>query len=48
VAAFLTKMHAEIDHEASRVKAEKSGAKTAGEKWPIFDPNNRKLRLPDA
>jgi hypothetical protein len=38
-------MHDEIDHEASR--AEKK-ADMPGKKYPVYDPNNRRLILPDA
>jgi len=46
--SFLAKMHGEIDHEAS--KAERSATKldVPGKKYPIYDPNNRRLILPDA
>lgn len=46
--AFLAKMHDEIDHEASRVERKAEKLDTPGKKYPIFDPNHRRLILPDA
>ncbi|KAL6707113.1 hypothetical protein ACN47E_004865 [Coniothyrium glycines] len=47
-AAFLTKMHEEIDHEASKVERRESNIETPEKKYPVFDPKNRRLILPDA
>ncbi|KAL5121533.1 hypothetical protein ACEQ8H_000605 [Pleosporales sp. CAS-2024a] len=47
--SFLAKFHSEIDHEASSHAArEQTKISTPGNKYPIFDPNNRRLILPDA
>ena len=48
VSAFLSKMHAEIDNEASRIERVESKVEPPEKKYPIFDPNNRRLILPDA
>jgi hypothetical protein len=43
-------MHGEVDFEASALQREKSKIddEVPGEKYPIFDPNHRRLILPDA
>jgi predicted alpha/beta-fold hydrolase len=46
--AFLTKVHDEIDHEASKVIEKASEIDVPGKKYPIFDPNHRRLILPEA
>jgi hypothetical protein len=43
--AFLAKMHDEIDYEASRAEKKPD---VPGKKYPVYDPNNRRLILPDA
>jgi hypothetical protein len=51
-AAFLAKVHEEVDHVAAR--REREDVKVAvdvegpGKKYPMFDPNHRRLILPDA
>jgi hypothetical protein len=46
---FLAKMHDEVDHEASKIERESKTIDAPGQKkYPIFDPNNRRLILPDA
>lgn len=47
-AAFLTKAHDEVDHEASVSERKDTKLDTPGEKYPIFDPNHRRLILPEA
>jgi uncharacterized protein len=42
VAAFLRKMHDDVDSVASARLADVESAK----KYPIWDPSNRRLRLP--
>jgi hypothetical protein len=46
--AFLSKMHNDIDHEASRIEREETKIDAPGKKYPIYDPNHRRLILPDA
>lgn len=46
--AFLTKMHEEIDFEASKGEIRETNNETPEKKYPIFDPNHRRLILPDA
>ncbi|CBX97042.1 similar to medium-chain fatty acid ethyl ester synthase/esterase 1 [Plenodomus lingam JN3] len=46
--SFLAKMHQDIDHDASRLERKKTKVDTPEKKYPIFDPNNRRLILPDA
>jgi hypothetical protein len=41
-------VHTEIDHEASRSEREEKKLDVPGKKYPIFDPNHRRLILPDA
>ncbi|KAF2640609.1 medium-chain fatty acid ethyl ester synthase/esteras-like protein 1 [Massarina eburnea CBS 473.64] len=48
IANFLTKMHDEIDVDAPLPGREDADAKTVEKKYPIYDPCNRKLILPDA
>ncbi|KAF2826345.1 medium-chain fatty acid ethyl ester synthase/esteras-like protein 1 [Ophiobolus disseminans] len=47
-AAFLAKMHDEVDYEASEAERERTRIDVPGKKYPIFDPNHRRLILPDA
>ncbi|KAF1936781.1 AB-hydrolase YheT [Clathrospora elynae] len=49
--SFLAKMHAEVDFAASEKVAEGSEVDMGGlegKKYPIYDPNHRRLILPDA
>ncbi|KAH8726107.1 Alpha/Beta hydrolase protein [Phaeosphaeriaceae sp. PMI808] len=46
--AFLSKMHEEIDHEASEIERKKAKVDMPSKKYPIYDPNHRRLILPDA
>ncbi|KAH7089803.1 medium-chain fatty acid ethyl ester synthase/esteras-like protein 1 [Paraphoma chrysanthemicola] len=46
--SFLAKMHDEIDHEASKAEREGTKIDTPSKAYPIFDPNHRRLILPDA
>ena len=51
-AQFLMKMEEEVDFEGSKGLAGRKGAGVdmgglQGKKWPIFDPNHRRLILPD-
>ncbi|KAH9883021.1 hypothetical protein J1614_000388 [Plenodomus biglobosus] len=46
--SFLAKMQEDIDHEASRLERKGTKLDTPEKKYPIFDPNNRRLILPDA
>lgn len=46
--AFLAKIHADVDHEASRVERVETKLDTPEKKYPIYDPNHRRLILPDA
>jgi hypothetical protein len=48
IANFLTKMHDEIDVDAPLPGKEDANAKTVQKKYPIYDPCNRRLILPDA
>jgi hypothetical protein len=41
-------MHDEIDHEASKAERRATKIDVPGKKYPIYDPNNRRLILPDA
>jgi hypothetical protein len=41
-------MHDEIDHEASKLERQKTKIDTPGKMYPIYDPNHRRLILPDA
>jgi hypothetical protein len=41
-------VHEEIDHEALRTEREEAKIEAPGKKYPIFDPNHRRLILPDA
>ncbi|PVH94589.1 medium-chain fatty acid ethyl ester synthase/esteras-like protein 1 [Periconia macrospinosa] len=45
---FLTKMHEEIDFNAPLPGKKDADAKMVENKYPIFDPTNRRLILPDA
>lgn len=45
---FLTRLHAQIDHEASKVETDKAQVETSGREYPRFDPNHRRLILPNA
>ncbi|OAL01911.1 AB-hydrolase YheT [Phaeosphaeriaceae sp. SRC1lsM3a] len=47
-AAFLSKVHDEVDHEASISERRETKIDTPGKKYPVFDPNNRRLILPEA
>jgi predicted alpha/beta-fold hydrolase len=47
-AAFLTKIHETIDHEASKVERQEDKVDAPNKVYPIFDPNHRRLILPDA
>jgi hypothetical protein len=44
--AFLSKVHSEIDHKASRVEQKES--KVDVPSYPRFAPNHRRLILPEA
>lgn len=46
--SFLSKVHGEIDHKASKEEREQIKADTPEKKYPIFDPSHRRLILPDA
>ncbi|KAF1844832.1 AB-hydrolase YheT [Cucurbitaria berberidis CBS 394.84] len=46
--SFLSRVHEEIDHGASKIEREQANIDTPGKKYPIFDPNHRRLILPDA
>lgn len=46
--SFLTKVHEEIDHEVSQTKMQGTKIDTPEKHYPIYDPNNRRLILPDA
>ena len=50
-ASFLQKMHSEVDFEATKGVDEGKDVNMGGlegKKYPIFDPNHRRLILPDA
>jgi predicted alpha/beta-fold hydrolase len=47
-ASFLTKVHDTIDHEASKVERQEDRVDAPSKVYPIFDPNHRRLILPDA
>ncbi|CAO2648326.1 Nn.00g075930.m01.CDS01 [Neocucurbitaria sp. VM-36] len=46
--SFLSKLQEEIEHGASGVAVEEAKVDTPGKRYPIFDPNHRRLILPDA
>jgi hypothetical protein len=46
--AFLAKVHDEIDHDASKIERDETDIDAPGKKYPIFDPNHRRLILPEA
>jgi hypothetical protein len=41
-------VHDEIDHEASKGEREEAKVDAPNKAYPIFDPNHRRLILPDA
>jgi len=41
-------MHDEVDYEASKTERQETKIETPGKKYPIFDPNHRRLILPEA
>ncbi|KAH7411913.1 medium-chain fatty acid ethyl ester synthase/esterase-like protein 1 [Phaeosphaeria sp. MPI-PUGE-AT-0046c] len=47
-AAFLSKVHDQVDHAASVSARQDTKIDTPGRKYPVFDPNNRRLILPEA
>lgn len=46
--AFLSQIHNDIDHEASKIEREETKVDAPGKKYPIYDPNHRRLILPEA
>jgi hypothetical protein len=47
VAAFLTKMHNDIDLSATEAeKVHVKGTRREGKEYPIWNPTNRRLQLP--
>lgn len=47
-ASFLTKMHDTVDHAASKAARQEDKVDAPNKVYPIFDPNHRRLILPDA
>jgi hypothetical protein len=45
---FLNKVHNEVDHQASKTEMEETKIDVPSKKYPIFDPNHRRLILPEA
>jgi hypothetical protein len=46
--AFLAKFHEEVEVEMREEEGKVDMGGIEGKKWPIWDPNNRRLMLPDA
>ncbi|KAG9201874.1 hypothetical protein G6514_005291 [Epicoccum nigrum] len=46
-ASFLSKVHETIDHEASKTARQEDNVDAPNKVYPIFDPNHRRLVLPE-
>lgn len=45
--SFFSKVHETIDHEASKTARQEDNVDAPNKVYPIFDPNHRRLVLPE-